>query len=279
VRPAGEIDAVPLFAPLHERLMEVLGSLEPDEWARRTVAPLWTVKDVAAHLLDTQLRRLSIQRDGHVPPPPPRAIDSHETLVAFLNGLNAEWVSAMRRVSPRVLTDMLAATGPEMVRLYASLDPREPAMYPVGWAGEALSRNWFDLAREYTEWWHHQQQIRDAVGRPGIEGRDLFHPVLDTFLRALPFTYRAVEADEGAAVTVSISGEAGGDWTVLREDGAWRLYHGRPDAPAAVVSYDQDFAWRLLTKAWKRDDHDGRVRIDGDEALARPALTMVSVMA
>lgn len=29
---------------------------------------------------------------------------------------------------------------------------------------------WLDAAREYTEFWVHQQQIRDATGRPGADG-------------------------------------------------------------------------------------------------------------
>ena len=31
----------------------------------QTIAPAWKVKDVAAHLLDTQLRKLSLVRDGY----------------------------------------------------------------------------------------------------------------------------------------------------------------------------------------------------------------------
>jgi hypothetical protein len=52
-------------------------------------------------------------------------------------------------------------------------------------AGEARSLNWFDTARELTERWHHQEQIRFATNLPGIMTRDLYHPVLDCFLRGL----------------------------------------------------------------------------------------------
>ena len=81
---------------------------------------------------------------------------------------------------------------------------------------------WFDIAREYTERWHHQRQIALAVGRPTpIDARRLYHPVLETFLRALPFTYRGVDAPDGTTVLVSITGEAGG--RLVRPQGGRRL--------------------------------------------------------
>src|SRR4051794_8080203 len=60
------IDTTELFAPLHAELIGLLRRLTPSEWARPTVAPAWSVRDVAAHLLDTSLRRLSAERDGHL---------------------------------------------------------------------------------------------------------------------------------------------------------------------------------------------------------------------
>jgi hypothetical protein len=200
-------------------------------------------------------------------------------VVSWLNAVNAEWVSAAWRISPALLVEMLEMVGRDLVAMFAAADPHAPALFPVAWAGERESAMWMDVAREYTERWLHQEHIRDAVGRPGIESRELYHPVLDAFLRALPHTYRGVDAPGGAAVTVAIEGEAGGDWTLVREDGAWRLYLGRPEAPAAVVAMDQDAAWRLFTKASRGPDPRPRVRISGDEALGRPALGMVSVMA
>lgn len=40
-------------------------------------------------------------------------------------------------------------------------------------------------------------------------------------MRALPFTFREVEADLGTVVSVTVTGEAGGNWHVERRDGGW----------------------------------------------------------
>ncbi len=146
-------------------------------------------------------------------------------MTEYLHRLNAEWTTATRRVSPRILVHWLEATGEELADLFESLDPFGRAVFPVAWAGEEESPNWFDVAREYTEKWHHTQQIFEAVGKPStITIRRLFHPCLDTFLRALPFTYRHVRADSGTAVAVTIRGEAGGG--LVHCDGGRRLEGG-----------------------------------------------------
>lgn len=57
------IDVRHLFRPLDAALISLLHSLNTEDWHRPTVARLWSVKDVAAHLLDGNIRLLSIQRD------------------------------------------------------------------------------------------------------------------------------------------------------------------------------------------------------------------------
>ena len=54
-----------LFPEVTSRLLELLRSLSPDEWHLSTASSRRTVKDIASHLLDGSLRRLSMQRDGY----------------------------------------------------------------------------------------------------------------------------------------------------------------------------------------------------------------------
>ena len=51
-----------LFPKVESHLIELLRSLRPDEWTLPTIAGAWTVRDVAAHLLDTETRRVSMSR-------------------------------------------------------------------------------------------------------------------------------------------------------------------------------------------------------------------------
>jgi uncharacterized protein (TIGR03083 family) len=266
-----------LFPILDSKLITLLRSLSDDEWNAPTRAKLWRVKDVAAHLLDTNIRTLSISRDGYTGETP-TAIHSYADLVAFLNRLNAGWVAASRRISPRALTDLLESTGAQYIKHMAGLDLHAQAVFSVAWAGQDVSPNWFHIAREYTEKWHHQQQIREAVGKPGIESRELYYPVLDTFMRALPYHYREVQADNGTTVSVVITGEAGGTWAIRREGNAW-VFIETPDAPDATISLPDGEAWKLLTKGLLPDEAEKQLTLNGSSALTRPLLTLVAVMA
>src|SRR5512141_2467960 len=199
MREPARVDVVPLFLPLHEELVRLLSGLSAADWERPTVAGAWRVRDVAAHLLDTDLRRISWQRDGWTLPVE-APITGWADLVKLLNALNAGWVEASRRLSPRVLTELLTVSGRELAAVVATLDLDAPAPFGVLWAGQSASTNWFDLGREYTEKWHHQAQIRLAVGAAPLEDRRFFHPVLAFSMHALPRALDGEAAPEGSAV-------------------------------------------------------------------------------
>ena len=294
IKPVEPVFVTELFCEIHDELLSLLRNLSVDDWSKPTSARQWVVKDIVAHLLDSDVRRLSFQRDKAPMVPPEKGPEKpiepssstssssendYRDLVNFLNQLNADWVKAAKRISPRLLIEFLEITGPEVGALFSSLDPFGSALFGVAWAGENESHNWFDIAREYTEKWHHQQQIRDAVGAPPLTGRKWLFPVLDTFLRGLPRAYRDTYADEGSSIVFHIDGEAGDDWTLMREGGAWKLFAGANDSTACRVHMDQDTAWRLLTKGLSREEAATRTEITGDARLGEPVLEMLAVMA
>jgi len=182
--PLQPIFTAHLFPKLEGKLIELLRSLAPEDWDKQTLAPKWKVKDVAAHLLDTQIRKLAASRHGYKPENSKKL--SPAKLVTLINSLNAEGVRKYSRLHPDELISRMEAASRESAEYHQALDPFGPAMFPVSWAGEEESANWFDTAREFTERWHHQQQIRLAVNQPGIMTREFYLPVLDCFLRARP---------------------------------------------------------------------------------------------
>jgi uncharacterized protein (TIGR03083 family) len=279
MKPVEPILTVELFPELHTHLMSLLTELSDEEWGRPTVCAPWSVKDLAAHLLGGDIGRLSAQRDKFSSPPPSKDLSDYNTLVNYINQLNHEWVTAAQRLSPKILIDLLNLAGPQLCQFFQTLDPHETAPISVAWAGEERPANWFDMAREYTEKWLHQQQIRDAVGRPGLTGRRYLYLVLDTFMRAMPYAYRQIEAAAGVSVAVSITGDAGGEWSLVREQEEWRLFYGLSAGAAAQVTLSQDTAWRLFTKGLSQEQARQRVQIEGKEVYGSGIISMVSIMA
>jgi len=261
-------------------LLGMLRSLSPAEWSASTVCAGWSVKDVALHLLAGDLGKLARGRDGFAAPPgtvPLPSPTDFASLVKFLDALNARRVRELRWLSTPVLVDLLAATGPALHAYLAGLDPFEPGER-VSWAGEAPAPNWLDVAREFTERWVHQQQIREAVGRTGPVEPHLLHPVLATFARALPRAPRDADAVAGSAVLLHVTGPAGGQWYAVREQAAWVLHEHPPSPPAATVVLDQDTAWRRFTNGIDADAARERATLTGDAALADQVLQAVAII-
>jgi len=274
--PLQPIFTAHLFPKLEGMLIELLRSLAPRDWEKQTLAPKWKVKDVAAHLLDTQLRKLSVCRDHR--PLEGAKITSHADLVALINSLNEDGVKKYSQLSPGELISRMELASGESSEYHQSLDPFAPAMFPVSWAGEEKSANWFDTAREFTERWHHQQQIRIAVDKPGIMTREFYLPVLDCFLRGLPHAYRTVQGKRGSLAQFNVSGECGGGWYLFRDNDAWRLVSSAAGEKVSETTIPQEIAWRIFTKGIAREAAKALVHVAGDSQIGLHVLEMVSIV-
>jgi hypothetical protein len=125
----------------------------------------------------------------------------------------------------------------------------------------------------------HQQQIRDAVNKPGLKEKRFFHPVLDTFVRALPHTYKDIPAADTTVLKFVVTGEAGDAWYLVGEANRWSLSKGVELQPVAVVKMDQETCWRLFTKGMNRDEARAKTAIEGDQKLGEKLLETVSIIA
>jgi uncharacterized protein (TIGR03083 family) len=260
------------FRPLAAELVTLLRSLPTRGWDRPTVAGAWRVRDVVAHLVDSNVRRLSFHRDGHAPPPPAVPLRTERELVDFINSLNRQWVESARRISPRVLTDLYELVSAALADFMESFPDDGRALFPVSWAGEETSEAWFDLGREFTEQWHHQAQVRDAVGASPPSDPAWLHAVLLIALRGLPHAYRDTHAEAGEMLTIEITGAAGGVWTLRRDEEAWTLWGGQDTGASARTTMSDDTAWRLLFNALPPDRARGLITTTGDAAIAGPLL-------
>jgi hypothetical protein len=250
-QPLKPILVAHLFPKIEGMLFELLHSLAPDDWEVQTIAPKWKVKDVVSHLLDTQLRKLSMARDGcravHA------VVHTPADLVALVDRLNEEGVSIYRRLSPQVLISLMEVASRESAEYHQSLNP-------------------------FTERWHHQEQIRLAVNRPGIMIPELYHPVIDCFMRALPHGYRSMPGDNDTLLQFEISGECGGSWYLYRSNDSWHLIDRPTGKVASLVKVPQEIAWRIFTKGIDQRSAVAQIQIDGDSVLGCHILNVTAIV-
>jgi uncharacterized protein (TIGR03083 family) len=267
------IDALEAFRRDRAALLDLVRHLGADEWQRPTAAAPWRVRDVVAHLIGDDLNRLARTRDGHSGPGPRPG----ETLAPFVHRINDEWVQVVQRLSPRVLTDLLEVTSPQVLAMWGEIDP-DALTEPVSWAGPEPAPVWLDLARDFTEYWAHQQQIRDATGRTDPGDAAVVHTVLDTFLRAVPHILSAHPRPDGTTVAVAVEGTAGGRWTWRWDGRQWRW--ARPvDAPGTLLRFPgPEPLWRLCVRMVEPEEARRSTTVCGDEALATALLQIVSII-
>jgi len=273
--PPIPIMVLDLFPEVLTHLVDLLRDLDVIGWSKPTACTGWTVKDVALHLLGDEVSNLSRRRDLHSTK---SSISNWQELVEVVNKSNQEWVSITRRLSTRVLIDWLEIAGNQLIDYFKTVDPYKMGP-PVSWAGPDRAPVWLNLAREYTERWHHQQHIRKAVGKPGLTEQKYLAPVLATFVFALPVALKSIHRAENTAVVLRISGKSGGIWTTRQEKGTWILHQGGIGKYSARVSIPDEIAWQLFTRGMKPTDAQKHMTVQGDQELGKKILDMVSILA
>lgn len=272
------VETAHLFPILNGLLVELLQSLSPEDWDKPTIAKKWTVKDIAAHLLDGNIRSISTLRDGYLEAKP-ETVDSYETLLGWLNWRNHLFTDMAKRISPPLLISLLETTGNQLAAFIPTLNPFDQAVFSVAWAGEETSLNWFHIAREYTEFFLHQQQIRHAVNKPGLITPQLFYPFIDTFMYGMPHALRHLEAPLDSRITIKVNTEAGGEWHFAQQANGWQRLkesHGQADC---TVTMEPDTAWQLFSKGISPQQALPLVQITGNASFGHSVMGMVAVMA
>jgi uncharacterized protein (TIGR03083 family) len=244
-------------------LCELLGDLTDDQWRLPSPLPGWSVQDNVSHIVGTEAMLAG-------EPGPDVAIDreASDHVRNDIGAFNEQWVEALRVVPPgevlrrcRELTSARLATLEQMTLDEWNAESFTPAGRDT--FGRFMQIRVFDC-------WLHEQDIRDAVGKPGHETGLAVEVVLDEMATALGFVVgKKAGASAGQSVTFALTD--GG--AVVRE------LHVEVGERAAVVPALSGAATVTLTMPigvmTRRcagrvgpDDLLDQVVIDGDLALA-----------
>jgi hypothetical protein len=205
------------------------------------------VLGLASHVVGDDLSLLSWRRDDHKGTPAPDGLDE-DGFIRWLDELQMEWVHAARRLSPRIIVELLAWLDDQVANLVAGEDPSRIAAM-VSWASARPVPMRLDHARELSERWIHRQQLLHVLGHPPDLRSDLAEPVLDGLRWAFPYRLGALQRPEGATVVIAVTGpEVEIAWTLVSTGDGWG-FRTAPlgSAPTAELNVTTDQAWRLLS--------------------------------
>ena len=166
MHPAGALDVVDHLAAERAALVSLLAGLDDNGWRAPTECPDWSVLGIACHLIGDDMSLLSRQRDGLLDPAftedPPATVPD---FLRRLNEVNNRFVATTAGLSPTLVIELLQVTGSWTHDWYATVDP-ERRGESVHWVSPEPAPYWMLAAREFTERWIHQHQIRRAVHMP-----------------------------------------------------------------------------------------------------------------
>lgn len=250
--------------------MELLHDLDAAGWSARTACPAWSVHELSVHLVHDDLRRLSAQRDGH--PGAWADVSGLDELVVELDRINEEWVDVMApTLSPRLVIAILEWLSDPSEQHLLALDGNALGAN-VAWAGSEAHPNWLDVAREYTERWVHQQQVRDAVGVPGLTDERFVAPVVETFASALPMALP--ESAEGASVAVWVTGPFERSWRLVSTPSGWVFTSDTTPPATTVVEVPVDAFWRRAVRLLSHSEAARAAHVRGDPQLGAAVLDL-----
>lgn len=275
-----QIETIGLFPQLAEELVNLLRTLNDSDWLKPSPIQGRTVKDLVSHLIDGSLRKLSIQRDGFVDKTNTPIINSYGDLVNHIQTLNSDWINVSRRLSPSILIDLLEYSENQSIEFIKTLNPNDTALYGVAWAGELESQNWFDTAREYTERWHHQMQIRLALDKPILMDTKFTEPLYDTFMGGLPYLYKDFTDFEVAEkIKISLTGTLNKSWVLERQTDKWIHTEDTSGKINTSVMLADDIAWRIFTNTDRdKEKYRSSIKTIGDRNIGLKLLDFVTVM-
>jgi uncharacterized protein (TIGR03083 family) len=264
------MDTRALITEQRADLVALLNALPPDRWRVKTAVPGWTVKDIALHLIDDDLGVLSRSRDGE---------DSgqlewidHRQFVQSLAAKNQRWIDGAQALSREVVIGLLRWTGVQLDEYYQTV--KLDGDGHVSWASDESVPMWLDIAREFTERWVHEMQIREGLDEVGDQVQKYLPTVLRTFVWALPHQYR-VAAAEGNAVQIDL--DSGGTWQLTcRGSRRWSLSERPCSEPSATAYFADDAGWRWLTGG---PVSLNAIALDGPAHLTDPLLQIRAIIA
>ncbi len=178
---------------------DLLDSLSDDDWARPSPLPGWSVQDNVAHIIGTE----AMLSGGQVPD----VVVDREQVGHVRNDIgemNERWIESLRGVAPAEVRHRFAET--TSARL-ATLE----AMSQDDWDAESFTPAGKDTYGRFMQirvfdCWLHEQDMRDAVGRPGHEWGLAVEVTLDEMATALGFVVgKKAGATTGQSVTFALT--------------------------------------------------------------------------
>ncbi len=240
----------------------LLASLDADEWSKQTALPGWDVQDNVSHMIGTEQMLL-----GNQAPQIDIDREANEHVRNDIGVFNEVWVEALRSETPPAVLALFREVTTQRRAALDVMSQEEWDAESFTPAGKATYGRFMQI-RVY-DCWYHEQDIRDALGRPGNESGLSVEVTLDELTTAMGFVVgKRAGATQGQSVTFALTD--GG--SVVREihvlvDERATVVPSLPDAATVTLTMPVGTMTRRSAGRVPLED-DPAISVDGDEGLA-----------
>ncbi len=255
------------YADALRDVLTVAESVEAEEWTLPTACPGWTVREQVAHVF-------AVERQLSGEPAPPR-LETYPSYVRSPSGEHMEsGIAALRDLGPAELVTGLAGTVDVRLAQLGDLD-QDPATTVTGTLGTQVPLARFVPIR-VLDLWTHEQDLRQAVGRPGgLDGAPA-RLSRDTMVGFLPHVVSEVGPPAGTAIALEVTGPLAVGVTVsVGADGTPAPVE-HLDGPATATVRTDSWTFMRLT-AGRVHPTAADVEVDGDRDLAARVLEELNI--
>ncbi len=205
----------------------LLAGLDEEQWSNQSALPGWDVSDLVAHVIGTES-----MLSGMDVPPSETDVNELAHVHNPIGAFNEMWIRHLDGTPPA-----------EMLRRFETLTAERlvalEAMDDAAWNAESFTPAGKDTYGRFMrirvfDCWLHEQDIRDAVDRPGGYDGPAVEQTLDEMSSALGYVVgKLAGAPAGSRVTYVLTGLGGRDVHV--EVGARAAVVDELSAPATVT--------------------------------------------
>jgi uncharacterized protein (TIGR03083 family) len=259
--------AVAILDEQYDAIVALAEGLTPAEWDLPTACPGWSVKDNVSHVIAIEAMLLGR------PNPDVALPDDLPHVRNDFGRVNEQWVESYRGRTPdEVLADLrgviaerrAALGGMDQAAFDAeSFTPAGPDSY-----GRFMRIRVMDI-------WMHEQDIREAVGRPGHEDGAAPQAVLEELSAMLGYVVgKRAGAPDGSSVRFSLTGPMSRTVDVA-VDGRARVVDALPGEPTVALTMPGLLFTRLCGG---RGADPAGVDMQGDTALGEAVVANMGFM-
>lgn len=195
-----------LLTEAFERLLELLASLSAEDWSKPTACTAWDVHDIVAHQAGGYLSGISLSEMLRQYVRIPKRGQLPE------DAINELQVGERKHKTPAELIAELEQVGPAAIRnwAYGFNAIKWIAMpHPVGGFMSIRQLMWVTHSRDT---WMHRLDICRATNRPFQQTREHDGRIVELVVRDVAQKLR--KRLNGKAITLILTGVAGGEWQV-----------------------------------------------------------------